>query len=221
MKLDLKRQAIVMRREGYIYAEIADSLHISRSTAKLWTNDAELSALQNEHLLKRIKELQSLKMRKLSSRKQAVLLEREKLLRVRAKSVVDNIKQAPDYNRLVCAIMYWCEGTKDVSAGIKFTNADPLLIQKFLHLLRSSFEIDEHKMRALIHLHEYHYGAKQLRYWSKVTGIPQDQFYKPYIKPHTGKNSHIDYPGCISVRYYDSSLGKLLKMIYSEYCQVS
>jgi hypothetical protein len=117
----------------------------------------------------------------------------------------------------MCSLLFWAEGQKDVRAGVTFINSDPNMIQTFLKLFRHSFEVDESKFHALVHLHEYHDTKVQLEYWSKLTGIPLKQFWKPYLKPHTGKNKRIDYPGCISIRYLDSQFGKLLKMIYIEF----
>lgn len=113
--------------------------------------------------------------------------------------------------------MFWCEGEKDVRSGIRFINSDPVMIQTFLSLLRTSFPIKEEKFRALVHLHGYHDPVEQQRFWSEVTGIPLERFHKPYLKPNTGRNTRPGYPGCISIRYQDSSLGKALKMIYSEF----
>jgi hypothetical protein len=68
-----------------------------------------------------------------------------------------------------------------------------------------------------VHLHDYHNADHQQLYWSGVTNIPLNQFHKPYLKPHTAKNKRPGYPGCLSLRYLDSRLGNLLKMIYIEF----
>ena len=112
--------------------------------------------------------------------------------------------------------MYWCEGGKDVRAGLQFINSDPILIATFLKYFREAFNLDEAKFRALIHLHDYHDPRKQLAYWSEITQIPEAQYHKPYIKPHSGVQKRPNYPGCVSVRYLDSTLGKTMQMIYSE-----
>jgi hypothetical protein len=219
MKLNLKKQAINLRRQGYLFTEIASELQIARSTAHNWTYALILSNAEEKRLQLRTAALQHAKMVNLANLRRQHNLERERLLLERARAIVANIVDTEDHQKIMCAVFFWCEGTKDVSGGIKFTNADPIMVRKFLALLRASFEIDEKKFRALIHLHEYHNPSVQLKFWSGVTGIPHTQFHKSYIKPHTGKNRHAGYPGCLSLRYLDASLGKLLKMIYSEYGQ--
>ena len=126
-----------------------------------------------------------------------------------------------EHLKVFCALLFWCEGTKDIHSGIHFVNSDPLLIKTFLSLLRSSFNIREEKLRVCLHLHEYHSPKKQILFWSRVTGIPSSQLIKPYRKPHTAKRIRKDYPGCASVSYYDSSLAKelfiLAKSILNKY----
>lgn len=220
MKSELKKQAQDLRRQGYLFAEIAVKLNISRSTAQIWTHTLEFTEAERKLLQQRKTQLQNSKMANLAASKRAFHIERQRVLIERARTIVRNTAfTTTDSKSVLCALLYWCEGTKDVSSGIKFTNADPILVRKFLSLLRTSFEIDERKFRVLLHLHEYHDQAKQLSYWSGITSIPSRQFHKTYTKPHTAKNKHADYPGCASVRYLDASIGKLLKMIYSEYGQ--
>lgn len=88
------------------------------------------------------------------------------------------------------------------------------MIKFFLQTLRLSFDIDESKLRCLVHLHSYHNPDKQLNYWSKVSKIPSNQFYKPYFKTSTGKVKRLGYQGCLSVRYQDASLARELTIIY-------
>lgn len=56
------------------------------------------------------------------------------------------------------------------------------MIDTFLRLFRNSYQLNEKKLRALIHLHEYHNEEEMRIFWSKVTGIPLDQFSKSYMK---------------------------------------
>ena len=110
--------------------------------------------------------------------------------------------------------MYWCEGTK-IKRGevLGFTNSDPLVIASFLKLLREGFSIDEQKLRATLHIHDYHNADAQLRFWSKVTTIPLSRFHRPYRKPHTGVRTREGYQGCISIRYLNVDFGRRLEAI--------
>jgi hypothetical protein len=110
-------------------------------------------------------------------------------------------------------------GWQKYGFGVAFYEFCPVLIKKYLLLLGHGFGIKDEKLRAPIHLHEYHNPDAQLKFWSGVTGIPPDQFHEPYIKPHTGKTQRSGYPGCICISYGSAELGHLVKMVYSIFGQ--
>ncbi len=212
-----RRRAEKLRKDGLMYAEIAEELGIAKSTAYSWVKHVQMSA-SKLHLIEQKKEvLQSEKIRNLAVINKRRHQDRNKEIENKARAVVSNLILDDHQSKLLCAIFFWCEGGKDARGGIQFINSDPVMIATFLHLLRKSFSLDEAKFRGLMHLHEYHDEARQLKYWSQLTNIPTSQFYKSYIKPNTGKNYRVNYPGCISIRYADGSLGKLLQMIYTEF----
>lgn len=217
MRTVLKKRAIKLRRNGYLYAEIGRELGIAKSTAHLWTSGTSLDAKQSEKINFKLRSSRQKKIEKLATINRQRREQRDELLRKQAEEFVKLTKPNADINRLLCAVMFWCEGGKDTQSGIRFINSDPLMISTFLKLLRNSFSLDEMKFRALIHLHEYHDAQQQLKFWSKITRIPPSQFYRPYLKPNTVKNIRDNYPGCISIRYSDNSLGRLLKMVYIEF----
>ena len=74
--------------------------------------------------------------------------------------------------------------------------------------------LDEKKLRICLHLHEYHSEVRQKQFWSQVTAIPLNQFFKVYKKPHTGKRKKENYPGCVSVRYYDVDVAFALNALW-------
>lgn len=217
MSSNLKYRAIKLRRSGYFYAEIASELGLAKSTAYMWTHKEVLEPKQVNALVERLRQNKRRRIKYLAILKRQKREERDRQIQQNAIQIVNASELALNHKRLLCAILFWCEGGKDVAGGIRFMNSDPEMIRTFLVLLRQSFELDESKFRALVHLHEYHDQQKQLKFWSNLTKIPLGQFNKPYLKPHTGINTREGYPGCISVRYHDGSFGKLLKMIYIEF----
>lgn len=202
-----------MRRQGKLYSEIASLVGISKSTAYTWTKDIVVSD-EVQHI---IDDQQHLKMKRLGAARDAKHEHNLRQLSSEARDTVDLLNLSASHERLLCAVFIWCEGEKHANSGLRFINSDPLMIATFLALLRSSFNLDETKFRALLHLHDYHDPEIQLDFWSNITKIPLNQFNQPYIKPHTAKRIHKNYPGCISIRYNDASLGKLLEMIYAEF----
>lgn len=212
---EIKAQATLLRAQGYLYAHIAKKLNISKSTAYSWTKDIKLSPELQLRIDKQRRELRMQAVRAMTRAKQARSVARAASLTAEARSILERVHIKGNYGKVLCAALFWCEGQTSTESGVKFINSDPRMIRLFLKLLRENFEVNETRFRALVHLHDYHDEQRQLAYWSRVTGIPTQQFYKSYRKPHTGKNTREGYPGCISVRYGDAPLAQKLKMIYS------
>lgn len=208
MKRDIegRLKAIELRKKGYSLNEIVEELGIAKGSASVWVRNVPLSAAARRRLLTRIK-LGQLLSAESKRRKTQELLDS-----YREKAAVDlgrtNLNH--ETNKLVCSLLYWCEGGKNHYHGVSFTNSDPKLIKTFLCLLRNSFELDEKKFRPCIHLHEYHNPRKQLDFWSKITDIPKDQFIKPFRKPNTGKRIRTNYPGCIAIKYHSTAVARQL-----------
>jgi len=207
-----KERARAARAEGKSIPEIAKELNVAKSTVSFWVRDVELSAKLRRQLDKnsldgRQKGREMIRMNK--------ELEQEYVRKEATRLVERCFKQRDSFSwQLLAAMLFWCEGQKELTGGIKFANSDPKLVQVFLSSLRKGFEIKEQKFRALIHLHDYHNVKTQTKFWSKVTEIPIDQFQTPYRKPHTGVRKRENYPGCISIRYYDTSLARRLTALY-------
>ena len=216
-KLSLKDKAISLRRRGFSFREISEKLKISKSTASLWTRDNVLSLVARKRLDRlsvtgRKKALETNKRKKLAENKEIL---------GRANGYFDKVALTKDYCRIACALLYWCEGSKHrENKAVSFMNADPKMIEYFLYVFRNSFDLDENKFRALIHLHEYHDENKQLRFWSEITGVPISRFNKSYFKKHTGKNKKDGYPGCLSVRYFDNKIYKELMLTIDKLAKI-
>jgi len=208
----MKKEQIIKRAEqlrssGFSFREISEDLNISKSTASLWLGHIKLSRKAEE----RINNLGANGRAKgIETNKKRVAEENIAII----KKVDDYLSRTKVDLKVACSLLYWGEGTKYKANNlVSFTNADPEMISYFLYAFRNSFNLDEKKFRALIHLHEYHDAEKQLKFWSSITKIPKNQFYKSYFKKNTGKNRKNNYPGCINIRYPDHKIYKELIII--------
>jgi hypothetical protein len=208
----LRHKATQLRRKGYSLKEISKRLKVTKSTAAVWVSDVELTPEGERRLLTRIKLCQFISAKK--KRARTVALERRYLEEAKEELILQ-----PNADKIMCAMLYWCEGGKNPFGGVAFTNSDPKLVRTFLGLLRKSFILDESKFRPCIHIHFYHLAEKQLDFWSKVTDIDKRQFIKPYQKPNTGKRIRINYEGCIGIRYHSNDLARRLLAIAMAYLQ--
>ena len=208
-KIEEKLKSIELRKKGYSVNEIVEQIGVAKSSVSLWVRNVPLDDKARNRLLTKIKSGQLISAENKRRRTRQILdnhygsaleaLERKKLDRLTI--------------QLACSLIYHCEGSKDIHYGASFTNSDPDLIKTFLYLLRFGFDIDEEKLRACVHLHEYHNLKKQINFWSKITNIPKKQFIKPYLKPNTGKRIKENYQGCISIRYHNVDISRRLLMI--------
>ena len=207
MKIKEHSEAKTLRKAGFSIKEIATKLHVSKSTASLWARDIALSETAKRRIMKKIEAGRVLSAERKKEQTERNLLE----YAVDAQKLIKKnryVLQQQEISKILCAILYWCEGYKNIHGGLAFSNSDPNVIAIFLKLLRASFPLDEKRLRACIHLHPYHSETKQKKFWSHITGIPKRQFIKSYQKLNGGKNLRKDYPGCLSVRYHDSFVGR-------------
>lgn len=204
----LKKQAISLRKAGYSLKQISTMLLIAKSTASVWVRDIEMKMPAKHRLDRRSAEA-----------RQRGAIERKRRLTVKynvieqiVKDDLVSLKLNKTIKRLLCAFLYWGEGAK-TRKDLRFINSDPKAIAIFLELFRESFEINELKFRARLHLHEYHNERKQLIFWSKITKIPLHRI-SIYRKPNTGKRIKDEYPGCISINYSDTKIFTALTGYY-------
>ncbi|MDO8497843.1 MAG: hypothetical protein Q7S61_04855 [bacterium] len=200
-----------LRSKGYSYVEIARECHIAKSTAHSWTKKIKLSLIIQNQLKDKLRK----------AREKALLANTTKRLHVKeelvrnSESTIDKITLTKEIKKLVCAIFLWTEGGKLVGSHVSFMNSDSLMIMLFLKLFRESFDLDEKKLRALVHIHSYHNDIEVKKYWSEATAIPLTQFTKSYKKPNTRKRIRDNYQGCIRINYYDYKIALELRFLYN------
>lgn len=199
MKLQEKQKAITLRKKGYSYNEILREISVSKSTLSLWLGDIALSGaakkrLENQFTIGQLKSQESIK------NKTKV---KEGYATKQAEKTLAKVSFSREMKKVICGILYWCEGSKSTRGSVSFTNSDPYMIGKFLEFFRAGFQLHEKKFRVCVHLHSYHKKDTVLQYWSKVTGIPLSQFIKPHLKQTSGMYKKDGYQGCIRVSYND------------------
>lgn len=206
----LRKQARRLRRQGYSFNEMSRLLNVAKSTVSSWTRSVPLS----DKARLRIRDLGD------KGRKKGIETNRRKQVLI-LKKINDNCgalinkKYGPDDYKLFLALLYWGEGAK-TEHRLNFINSDPDMIRMYLWLLRKSFSIKEERLKGLLHLHEYHNREEMIDFWSKITGIPKNNF-SIYNKPHTGINKKPGYKDCLSIRYGDSRMIKEIFIIIERF----
>lgn len=210
MKNILKQKALDLRKQGYSFNEMSRLLNVAKSTVSSWTRSVPLS----DKARLRIRDLGDKgrqKAKETIRHKQTLTLDNIK----NNCGVMVNKKYGLDDYKLFLTLLYWGEGAKTKQRVI-FINSDPDMIRMYLWLLRKSFSIKEERLKGLLHLHEYHNREEMVSFWSKITGIPKNNF-SIYNKSHTGINKKPGYKGCLSIRYGDSRIIKEIFIIIERF----
>jgi hypothetical protein len=215
-KIEEKLRAIELRKEGHSLNEIVAMLDIVKSTASVWVRNVPLSVTARRILTSKVGEG---RMRGGDTRRR-MNTEAKNLARIEARSMIASLPSHRGLDKLMCGLLYYCEGAKDTSSGIRFTNSSPSLMAKFIDLFQKSFIIERQRVRMGLHLHGYHDQVVQRAYWSKITKIPKNQFIRPYLKPNTGKRIHPDYPGCATFYYSSAQIARELIAVAEEFLKM-
>lgn len=209
MKKELQIKAKKLRLKGYSVKELHRMLGVSKGTISIWVRNVKLSNRAQARLRQNYTngQLASQKTIKEKTRQKNIVADNFAI------NALNLINFSPEIILLSCALLYQCEGSRDVKDAVTFTNSDPVLIKTFMFLFRESFDLDEKKIRILMHLHDYHNENLQKKFWSRITGVPNKQFLKTYNKKNIGFYKKEGYQGCIQIRYHDVVIGRKLQAV--------
>ena len=84
---------------------------------------------------------------------------------------------------VVGLMLYWAEGAKGHYEKVAFSNSDPELIRLMMRWFREICHVEERHFRIFLYIHKFHIRKNVRNFWSKVTGVPIDKFWKEVIKP--------------------------------------
>lgn len=213
MKLKEKNKAIKLREKGYSLKEISRILKVAKSSVSTWVRDIKLSSKARARLLTHILKGQFIS----AEKKKNQTREFNEQLKKDAQDEILPLAVTLIVKKILCSLIYWCEGSKNYQDGVTFVNSDPGLTKLFIDLLAEGFGVKREKIVARLHLHNYHNPKRQKLFWAKSLGLSLGQFRKPYLKPNTAKRIRANYPGCISVRYYNSILARKIMYLAQAY----
>ena len=207
-RLEYEKARFLRTRFGLSYNEIKERLIISKSTLSLWLKDIKLNLKQKKRLQDKTDLMFSQKLgAKANKEKRAKEVEQIKNL---AKKEIVNLDH--ETFKMAGAILYWAEGGK--SNGTSFSNSDSRMIEFIVGWLKKTFDISPSRLKAHLHIHYGNDEKKIKKYWSKLTGIPLQNFYKTFIKPKgTGHRTNILPHGIIKIRVSGPKVSDLMHRI--------
>lgn len=204
-----KDRAIALRRAGKTYTEIQKLINpkLPSSTLSDWFKNSIFSPEEKERIAVNGKE-------RIRNGYLKALVAQEAKRKIYFEEIRDrlgplnNLLEDPHIAKLALLMLYWCEGAKAIRGSVVFGNSDPKMIRLFLALMRKCYTINEEKFRATVQCRADQDPQALALYWSDITKISLEQFYKPRIDPRTiGKPSkQLDYKGVCRIDYFSAKV---------------
>lgn len=179
MKIVEKEKARELRRAGYSINQIVKEAGLSKASVSVWVRDIELTSKQRKGLSERGRSVDSVEKRRVSR----LSNEYSKRRRVIDEAKKDYTNISPNELKLIGVILYLGEGSKTKKGVVAVANSDPAIIKIVARFLREICKVPEDKFRGQIHTFAHANIEETEKYWSNITGIPVNQFYKTYVKP--------------------------------------
>ena len=197
-----KIEARRLRTEGRSIKEIETLLGIRRSSISVWVRDISLTARQKKRLTGRGHSVEVTERRRETrlsneTKVRAVYLE-EGLQDIAMVSVTDL--------KMFGLGLYWGEGSKTNRGSLELSNTDPRVIQIYVLFLKKICKFPDSKFHGHVVLHSHLSREKAERYWSRISGIPIQQFQKTSIQHNRrgkGERDLLPY-GTFTVGTYDT-----------------
>ncbi|MBL7131663.1 MAG: hypothetical protein ISS45_09750 [Candidatus Omnitrophica bacterium] len=206
---EVKQKACDLRTNGWSIGEISHKMQVPKNTLSGWLKKIQLTKEQKDRIRQKIAASGA------TGRLLAVKANREKIerwklgIKGKVKHFGQLVQKDPEIGRIICGILYLCEGAKyPSSTAMTFGNSDPKIIQTFLYLLRRYFPVREEKLHCRI-IPRWDQDLNELQcFWSHITRIPLTNFYKTQPDKRTkGKATNKkDYKGICAVSYCNTSL---------------
>jgi transcriptional regulator with XRE-family HTH domain len=177
-----KDKALKLRKRGRSINEIARQLNIPKSTISLWCRNIQLGPEQIERLAQR-QESGSYKGRmKFLERIRKERIKEVALLRKQGIKEIGKLRKRDLFISGVA--MYLSEGYTYLSGEhVGFTNSDPKIILFMLKWFKEICQVPDHRFSLQVKINQIHKDRveKVENYWSKLTGIPLNQFIKTVL----------------------------------------
>ena len=198
-----KGSAFKLRLRGKSYNEISRLLGVPKSTLSSWFTGLQLSEKARERIRQRVAQgtLQGLIRR--NKNQTHLAIQRMRNTRAQARQQVRRVTR--NELLLIGTALYWAEGYKRLAVrngrelthhAVALTNSDPKLVAIFLRFLREICAVSDKNIHADIRMYEHMNAQELLRFWQKVTRLPQTNFKKTsYDANHS---DHFDVADVIS-----------------------
>jgi len=193
-----RKEARALRAQGKTYSEIRQILKLSvpKSTLSHWCQGVVLPIWYN----KKIREINNKSL--MSARTAAALSVTRKReahlaeIRKEAEAILGKFNQ--EGLKVALAMLYLGEGAKWKShSGLMLGSSDPEIVLLYIFLLKTCYNIATSQLKCRVSYRADQDIGTLETYWSSLTNIPKENFYKTKPDPRTkGKRTKkMDYKG--------------------------
>ncbi len=209
-----------MRKKGASFRDIAEALHIPKSTLSGWLKEITIPDFYKRKLdTARRKNLAA------ARKKAATWHSHQKELRVAAaleEATLSLERLDMEDNgllELALAMLYLGEGSKR-DRGLVLGNSNALILQFFVSGLKRVYAVDPEKFTCELHLRADQKPTTAIAFWSETLKIPKRQFRGVYVDQRSaGKKTFEDYHGVCVVSYNNVAIQRKLMYLYDLYCK--
>ncbi len=176
-----------MRKEGASIKGIAKRLNVSRGSVSIWCRNIELTKEQIEKLHRNMVAGSYI------GRLKGARIQRERKNEKIGRYLKEGTKEVGNLNDrelfIAGVCLYWGEGSRK-SPGARFYNSDPAVVKFIVKWFKKILHIPTERFLMYVTINQTHKNrAEEVnQYWSKIAGIPIEQFRKPiFIKSKNKK----------------------------------
>ena len=176
----LKDRAVELRRRGWSYNVIADRLGVSKSALSDWLRKVPYTP--NQAVIARIRAGPA----KSAESKQRIRLQEITDLQVQAGREIGQLSRRDLW--FLGLGLYLGEGSK-LYEMVRVINSDPQIIKLSMRWFREVCGVPTANFSIAVHLYPDTPIKQAVQFWSRVTGVPQEQFERAQIDRREGKSA--------------------------------
>lgn len=203
MKLEKKRKAIELRKDGKSIKTIAKELNVSKSSVSQWVRHILLTDIQKQILVNNQEKGRGIARAKIGNILHTRALEKRKENQVYGR---EKAKQSTFDLYMAGCMLYWGEGGK--GKRIVFTNSEPEMISFFMNFLRTACNVSDSKIKLCIQAYlNNDLSINDIEtFWLKITGLSNFQLTKGYYREVSNSLRHKLPYGTARISVYDINL---------------
>ncbi len=190
-----KHLAIQLRKKGLSYNKISKELGIPKSTMHYWFRDEVWSQKIKEELNRKNIYVAKKRLRKIIIKRQAYWEKWREEHRQEARKEFPKLKNNPLF--ISGIMLYWGEGDSVLkNCIVSLANTDPEMIRIFSAFLQKICRTPKEKIRIFLNLYPDLNDDICKKFWSKISGIPTEQFTKTQFIEGRHPTKRLEYGVC-------------------------